>query len=58
MIFVYEREARTGTLWMGDAGWERGYKVADGLVPALILSELEEMWLQTCWNAATAFEQK
>lgn len=58
MVFVYDRESRTGKLWMGDAGWEQGYNVVDGLVPVLILSELEEMWLQACWNAATAFEEK
>ena len=57
MVFVYDRESGTGTLWMGDAGWEQGYSVVDGLVPALILSEQEEMWLQACWNAATAFEE-
>jgi hypothetical protein len=36
----------------------RGYNVVDGLVPALIMSEQEEMWLQACWNAATAFDRK
>lgn len=57
-IFVYDRETKTGTLWMGDAGWETPYKVIDGLAPALILSQDEEMWLQACWNAATDFEEK
>ena len=57
-IFVYDRETRAGVIWMGDAGWEQSYPVVDGLVPALILSEEEETWLQACWNAATAFEGK
>lgn len=57
-IFIYDREMKTGMLWMGDAGWERAYKVMDGLAPELILSQEEEMWLQACWNAATTFEPK
>lgn len=57
-IFVYDRETKSGILWFGDAGWEKPYKVIDGLAPELILSEIEETWLQTCWNAATAFEPK
>jgi hypothetical protein len=58
VVFVYDYETKTGTHWMGDAGWEQGYNVVDGLVPALIMSEQEEMWLQACWNAATAFDRK
>ena len=58
-IFVYDRETKSGILWMGDAEWEKPYKVIDGLAPELILlSQVEETWLQACWNAATAFEPK
>jgi hypothetical protein len=57
-IFVYDRETKSGVLWLGDAGWEKPYKVIDGLAPELILSQEEEMWLQACWNAATTFEEK
>ena len=57
-IFIYDRESKTGLVCMGDAGWEKPHKVIDGLVPELILSQEEEMWLQACWNAATAFEGK
>ncbi len=57
-IFVYDRQTKSGILWLGDAGWEKPYKVIDGLAPELILSQIEETWLQACWNAATAFEQK
>jgi len=32
-VFVYDRETKTGTLWVGDAGWETPYKVIDGLAP-------------------------
>jgi hypothetical protein len=57
-IFVYDRETKSGVVWLGDAGWEKPYKVIDGLAPELILSEQEGMWLQACWNAATAFEER
>jgi hypothetical protein len=57
-IFIYDRETQSGLLWHGDAGWEKPYKVIDGLAPELVLSEEEEMWLQACWNAATASEGK
>lgn len=57
-IFVYDHQTKTGMLWMGDAGWDKPVRVIDGLAPDLILSEIEEMWLQACWNAATAFEEK
>jgi len=58
LIFVYDRETKSGTLWHGDAGWEKSYKVIDGLAPELMLSEQEEMWLQACWNATTELEEK
>jgi hypothetical protein len=58
LIFVYDRESKSGVLWHGDAGWQKSYSVIDGLVPELVLSEQEEMWLQACWNAATEFEEK
>jgi hypothetical protein len=56
-IFIYDYTAQTGMVWLGDAGWEKAYKVVDGLAPELILSEEEETWLQACWNAATAFHK-
>jgi hypothetical protein len=58
LIFVYDKEAKSGVLWHGDAGWQKSYSVIDGLSPELMLSEQEEMWLQACWNAATEFEEK
>jgi hypothetical protein len=58
MIFVYDHALKLGIVWVGDAGWEKSYKVVDGLVPELMLSDKEETWLQVCWNAATALEQE
>jgi hypothetical protein len=58
IVFIYDWETKSGTLWHGDAGWEKPYKVIDGLAPELMLSEQEEMWLQACWNAATEFQEK
>jgi hypothetical protein len=52
-IFAYDRAARKGTLYMGDAGWEHPHTVVDGLVPGLILSPGERAWLSACWKAAT-----
>jgi len=52
-IFVYDRTSRQGTLYLGDAGWERPYPVVDGAVDGLILGVNEALWLGTCWKAAT-----
>lgn len=32
-IFVYDYDQHTGTLWLGDAGWEKAYAVIDGDAP-------------------------
>jgi hypothetical protein len=48
-IFIYDYEKRTGTLWLGDAGWERSFDVVDGKVPKLELGLNEMVWLQICW---------
>lgn len=58
ILFVYDYEVQEGTLQMGDAGWEKTYKVIDGKAPALILSNFESAWLMNCWQAATAFLPK
>lgn len=52
-IFIYDRATKKGTLYMGDAGWERPHAVVDGAVPGLILSAAERAWLTACWAAAT-----
>ena len=57
-IFVYNYQAGTGTLWMGDVGWEEPKLVVDGQVPDLILGENEKLWLMACWSAASAGRQK
>ena len=51
-IFLYERDSGRGTLYLGDAGWEQPHAVHDGAVQGLVLSPLEQMWLQACWSAA------
>jgi hypothetical protein len=53
MVFVYDYEANTGTLWFGDIGWQNPQTVTDGKVPNLVLNEPEKLWLQACWQAAT-----
>ena len=52
-VFVFDRAAQTGTLYMGDAGWEESYKVVKGWVPGLVMNAGERTWLRTCWEAAT-----
>ncbi len=52
-IFAYSVDGKRGSLWMGDAGWERSFDVVDGFVPELALSETEFLWLAACWKAAT-----
>ena len=52
-VFVYDRDAGTGKLYLGDAGWETAHVVINGAVPDLILSESELLWVRACWQAAT-----
>ena len=56
-VFIYEYQAHKATLWMGDNGWDDPMIVINGQVPDVILSSLEQMWLTTCWMAATTVEQ-
>lgn len=51
-IFIYDYMARTATVWLGDAGWEEGYRVVEGRAPGLILDDAEQTWLMACWMAA------
>src|SRR5437773_1680307 len=57
-IFIYDYKTRTGTLLMGDYDWEKPVSVIDGLALELNLSQAERLWLQACWNAATAFQRE
>ena len=50
-LFVYDRDARTGIVYLGDAGWETPHAVVEGAVPDLVLSETELLWLRACWQA-------
>jgi hypothetical protein len=47
-VFIYEYETGTGTLPMGDAGWERSFLVTDERAPKVILGEAEALWLKAC----------
>jgi hypothetical protein len=51
-LFVYDRDAGTGRLYLGDAGWETAHAVING-APDLVLSESELLWVRACWQAAT-----
>ena len=53
-VFVFDRQARIGTLWMGDNGWETPVSVIEGVTQGLVLDKAEAMWLKACWLAATA----
>src|SRR5690348_11679600 len=52
-IFVFDRAAQAGTLWLGDCGWETSHQVIEGQVASVVLPETERTWLRTCWEAAT-----
>jgi hypothetical protein len=53
-VFVYDRDSRQASVYVGDAGWEAQHAVVDGAVPDLILSETERLWVRACWQAVTA----
>jgi hypothetical protein len=54
MIFVFDRASGRGKLYSGDAGWDKPYKVVDGLARGLSMRLEEKMWLLACWVAATS----
>ena len=56
-VSVFDRSARTGTLYLDDAGWETAHLVIHGAAPALVLREAERLWLRACWHAATGKRQ-
>lgn len=56
-VFVYDYDAEHGTLWFGDAGWDRPYPVEDGSVGDIVLSEAEQAWLTVCWLVATRYRK-
>lgn len=53
-IFTYDREKRTAVLRGGDAVWNSGFSVVDGVAEGLILNNEEQLWLRACWAAAQA----
>lgn len=53
-IFVYDYEARTGTLYMGDAGWDQPVTITEDTKSDLILNEAEGLWLGGRWMAAAS----
>ena len=58
LIFIYDREADTGTLYHGDLGWNQPRPVVDGKCPSIVLDEAETLWLRACWMAATALKKR
>ena len=53
-VFVYDRDSRQAMVYVGDAGWQMPHTVVEGSIPDLILSEIEQLWVRACWQAATA----
>lgn len=51
-VLVVDREAKTGVLRGGDAGWDTEISVTDGQVGDLVLGEEERQWFDACWRAA------
>jgi len=58
LIFIYDYDADTGTLYHGDAGWDQPCPVKDGTCPELVLDEAETLWLRACWLAATELRRR
>jgi hypothetical protein len=51
-VFVFDRDRKEGTLYLGDAGWDKPYPVRNGVAAGLMLGEIERAWLTVCWRAA------
>ncbi len=52
VVFVYDHEINEGTLWMGSAGWQKAYKVVDGLAPEPGMGREDMFWLMN-WAVGT-----
>ncbi len=57
-VLVYDRDSNQAVLYLGDAGWEISHTVVDGAVPDLVLSEVEQLWVRACWQAASAHRKE
>jgi hypothetical protein len=55
-IFVYDRATQEGVVYLGDANWERPWRVRNGIAEGLVLSSREQAWLRVCWQSATTPE--
>jgi len=53
-IYTYDHATGEATVRMGDAGWERTYRVSEGRPLGLVLSGAEATWLEACWLATGA----
>lgn len=52
-VFVYDYETQTGTLYMGDLGWDQPVTIKEDSRSDLVLNDVEALWLGACWMAAT-----
>jgi hypothetical protein len=50
-IFTFDRDTKAAVLRGGDAGWNSGFSVIDGVAGGLILNHEEQLWLRACWEA-------
>jgi hypothetical protein len=57
-IFIYDRTAKTASLYGGDVGWNTRMEVLDGSVAGLVMQRDEAAWLRLCWNAAVGEQAK
>jgi len=53
LVFQYNRKEHKCVLWHGDLGWDKPQDVKDGIVPDIILSREEKIWLKLVWAVAS-----
>jgi len=51
-VFVYDYATREASVWMGETGWGKAYRVVDGRTEGILLTESEATWIRACWLAA------
>jgi len=51
-VFVYDYQTREASVWMGETGWGKAYRVVDGRTEGITLTESEATWIRACWLAA------
>jgi hypothetical protein len=55
-IYAYDHATGEATVRIGDAGWDNVYRVVDGRIEGVKVTNAEATWLRACWAATGAIK--